>query len=709
MAALKKLQEQIKCAVCLDTYTNPKLLQCLHVFCRDCLARLVVRNQQGDSSLTCPTCRKVTPVPANGVTGLQSAFHINHLLEIVEEQEKAKDSGSNPNEETRNDQIEVHSISPRNVTTLCATHTDRGVELYCETCGELICSCCVFRDGKHHAHNYDFIKSSYEKFERELAPLLQPIEKRLMTIKERLARLDERYKEISDQRVNTEANIHNTIRRLQETLEIRKTELISELDLLTQKRMEDLAIQRDLLETIQVQLSSYIDRVQENLRTGSQEKVLKKKLTMVERLKELSEEKPSTTRPSIKANMELCISQDITALCQNYGEIYTGELDPLRSHVSASGKSKSLDTAEVGEKSFVVFHAVDSKGHPCMEYIDGLQCELVSMINGQTVEGKVEKQGLNRYDISYQPIMKGRHQLHIKVKNWHIRGSPFIVKVMYPIEKLSSPMFTIDKTWGGPWGVAINQRGELIVSKNDGHVVSIFNHSGDTAASFGSFGTGKGMFQNPRGVAVDDKGNILVVDHLNHRIQKFTSDGRFSSLVGTLGNGQLQFDHPKHIAFNAFNDKIYVVDSNHRVQVLNDDLTFSSTFGKQGNGKKQFNCPWGIACDSAGKVYVADSKNNCIKVFTAEGDFIRAFGKSGCGKGELNWPAGVAVDSNNIVYVSDGFNHRVSVFNSKGKFLTSFGKEGGGPGEFKCPRGIAVDSSGVVYVCDMENNRIQVF
>ncbi len=78
--ALKKLEEQLTCSVCLDTYTNPKQLQCHHVYCQQCLARLVVRDQQGQLSLTCPTCRQVTPVPADGVAGLQAAFRVNQLL-----------------------------------------------------------------------------------------------------------------------------------------------------------------------------------------------------------------------------------------------------------------------------------------------------------------------------------------------------------------------------------------------------------------------------------------------------------------------------------------------------------------------------------------------------------------------------------------------------------------------------------------------------
>ena len=78
--ALQKVEEQLNCSICLYTYTNPKLLQCFHVYCKECLVCLVARDQRGKLSLTCPNCRQATPVPDTGVSGLQSAFHIYHLL-----------------------------------------------------------------------------------------------------------------------------------------------------------------------------------------------------------------------------------------------------------------------------------------------------------------------------------------------------------------------------------------------------------------------------------------------------------------------------------------------------------------------------------------------------------------------------------------------------------------------------------------------------
>ena len=38
--ALKKLEDQLTCPICLDAFKDPKLLQCflgIHVYCKDCL------------------------------------------------------------------------------------------------------------------------------------------------------------------------------------------------------------------------------------------------------------------------------------------------------------------------------------------------------------------------------------------------------------------------------------------------------------------------------------------------------------------------------------------------------------------------------------------------------------------------------------------------------------------------------------------------
>ena len=717
--ALKKVEDQLDCSICLETYTDPKLLQCLHVFCRKCLAKLVVRDQQGQLILTCPICRQDTPVPANGTATLQPAFHIIPFLEMAEELKKATadlpatidppDTADPPASTEGAERVSTSltvTPAPDKSKVYCPEHAGKEVELYCKKCEEPVCLKCAIKGGKHHSHDYEELDKAFEKYKGEMTASLGPMEQQLTTVKKALAQFERRCGEISDQRAAIEADVHKCFQQLRKMLDVRETEVIGQLRQLTQRKLKSLAVQRDQIETLLARLGSCIGFMRESLETGRQAEVLMMKTAVVKQVKELTTTfSPDLLEPSKKADMTFSAPMSFMAACQKYGQVSAPDLpDPSKCHATGKG----TEAAVVGETATALLQAIDFSGQPCEEPVLSLECELVSELTGTRTPGSVERRGQSQYEISYQPTVKGRHQLHIKVEGRHIRASPFSISAKSSVKKLGdTPILTLDEV-KTPWGVAINQRGEVVVTERDACRVSVFSASGEKLQSFGSRGSGQGQFMRPLGVAVDDEGNILVADNGNHRIQRFTPEGQFLTAVGTEGSGCLQFRAPGAIAYNAVNSKLYVTDG-YRVQVLNSDLTFSNSFGKEGSGKGQFSSTWYVACDRTGDVYVSDFGNHRVQVFTPEGKFLRMFGKYGGGTGELSHPVGVAVDSSDMVYVNDQRNHRVSVFTTEGVFVRSFGSAGQQPGQFVYPRGLCVDSSGVVYVCDTTNNRVQVF
>ena len=689
--ALKKLEKQLNCSICLDIFTDPKLLQCFHVYCRQCLVPLVGRDQQGHLGLSCPTCRRVTPIPDRGVAGLQSAFHINHLLELRESFQKVEDPAATLQGAAPTD------VNPVKKVRHCFDHEGKELELYCETCGELICWRCIAKGGKHREHDYEELDQAFKKYRQEITSSLEPMEKQVTIIKKALAQLDTCCGEISDQRAATAVNIHVTFRRLREVLNVRETELIDQLDCATQEKLKGLAAQRDQIETTLALLCSCLHFIRESLKPGNEEDVLMMKTNTANQVDELTTPfQPDMLEPNTKADMIFSALADLTASCENYGQVFSpGSPDPSKCHITGNGPDLKLSL----ETSTAILQVINFEGEACKVPIKVLECELVSKITGTRASCSMERRGQSQYEISYQPTIKGRHQLHIKVEGQHIRGSPFCVAVKMPVDKLGTPILTIDRL-EFPRGVAVSQRGEVVVTEEDGHFVSVFSPNGEKIRSFGTKGLGHGQFRCPRGVAVDSEENILVADCYNHRIQKFTAEGKFLAAVGTEGSGRLQFKCPFCIVYNTNSNKVYIADTeNNRIQVLNSDLTFSESFGKGGSGKGQFNSPTGIACDSTGKVYVADTNMKRIQVFTPEGNFLRMFDTWMCGQ---RWPPYfIAIDTSDMIYLSIYANEHICLFTSEGQFVTSFGRG------LKNPRGLAVDNSGVLYVCD--SNCVKLF
>ena len=703
----------------------------------------MVRDHQG-LSLHCPSCRRSTLLPPTSVSGLQTAFYLNHLFEVRDALEKVKEPQKTQCEKCKKgvatsfcrncgqficircteihqdwEELQSHEIlslerlkgdvvqlvPPKKMAAYCSKHKGKELELYCNTCGDLICHNCTVQ--LHQGHKHEVVSDTFQKHKEQISASLNPIEQHLEAVSEALQGLDTHCQQITDQREALVGNIHKTIQQLQEALEVRKTELIWQLDQTIQQKLKTLAAQRDQIELVQTQLSSCLDFVKESLRTGSEGEILAMKKPVVKQVEEITAEfKAEVLVPQERADIRFSASTpELTRTCQQFGKVYSCPVSPERCYATG----KDLEVATVGEQATAILHAMDTDGKECEQPLVNTSCELVSDAGGPTVKAAVQKKEKNKYTISYQPTHRGRHQLHVKVEGMPIRGSQ--LAVIARLQKLGTAI----KTVGGlhnPWGVAVNQRGEIIVAEYSGHCISIFSPSGEKIRTFGSRGSAWGQFKYPRDVAVDGDGNILVVDGDNHRIQKFSPDGKFITAVGQKGNKQLEFSSPSSVAINHRNRKVYICDTNnYRIQVLNTDLTFSSSFGTHSNGDGQFiySYPYDVALDSTGNVYVANGGAHCIQVFTAEGKFLRKFGKYGSGDGELDGPSGVSIDSDDIVHVTECSNHCVSMFTSEGQFLRSFGTHGKGPGQFNGPRGIAVDREGLVYVCDSSNNFLQIF
>ena len=232
-----------------------------------------------------------------------------------------------------------------------------------------------------------------------------------------------------------------------------------------------------------------------------------------------------------------------------------------------------MKVAMRGQAVSLCVEALDREGEAYLRPVDSLRCELVSSDGSSRVRGSVKRRDENRYDITYQPQLIGRHQLHILIDERPILNSPFTVTIL---PNLTAPANIIGDL-KAPWGIAVREGGEVVVAESRGHCVSMISANGEKK-SFGSYGSAHGQFSYPQGVAIDAGGNLLVVDNSNHRIQQFSSTGKHLKTIGTLGIGPLQFQCPVGIAVHPHTHKVYVVEyGNSRIQVLNSDLTYSSS------------------------------------------------------------------------------------------------------------------------------------
>ena len=73
----------LNCAICFETYRDPRALPCQHSFCRECLEQCV-RSSEDKCTLVCPTCRKVVKISKEGVKDLPVHFLVSSLKDTVD-------------------------------------------------------------------------------------------------------------------------------------------------------------------------------------------------------------------------------------------------------------------------------------------------------------------------------------------------------------------------------------------------------------------------------------------------------------------------------------------------------------------------------------------------------------------------------------------------------------------------------------------------
>ena len=672
-SGLLKLEEQLTCSVCLDYYTNPKILPCHHSFCQHCLEGLPLDKKNETYYLSCPTCRHCTELPEEGAGAFPVAFTLNNFKEVYTKMKKA-------------------AVLPNLQEATCSDH-GKPLELFCETCDTVICVTCQFRNHKNHKCN--LITDSYTKHCQKLRECLSPVEGKKEALKKVLSALAEREGEIRKRGEGVLEEIHEMVEEMMNVLRGSERKLTEQAKRVTDDKLKVLSEQMKSAEMSLSLLEDVEDYVEQSLKTGSPQQVLGSKKQMMERMSEVTAQiNVGELHPKEKADFVL--SKDIKSL-HHIGDIMTYSSTALQ-----QCRVKKVSCFErLPKENKVSFSLSMEAPDSSLLFVplSSLRCSLVPVGKGKLIHTTVTTTSTDPgvYRIQCNPSTSGTHTVKVQVYDIQLEDTSLVIPFNPYLDNIT-PVRTITGL-KNPWGVAVSDDNHVIITECSGHCVTILDREGKKVKSLGGESDDV-KFSYPRGVAITPDKFILVSD--NHRIQKISMDGYLIASVGEEGSGPLQFSSPFCIAISPITGQFYIADvGNHHIQVLNPDLTFSHSFGSKGSANGQFQSPYDIGIDSQGLVYVADYDNCRIQKFSPDGKFIGQFGNKKKGSGKLNFPVGITIDTaaTGLVYVSEHGNHCISVFTSDGVLVSRFGKESN-IYQFICPHGLAFDKDGFLYVCD---------
>ena len=709
---LDELKKEITCAVCHGHYQHAKLLPCNHYYCGACIEK-IAKHAQG-KTFDCPECRKETRLPPGGVAELQGAFFVERMKDVYSKMAKAEGEveavcdqcvgGRRKSvafcrqcaeflcDECVRSHQRLKVFVGHVVTSLqdlkkggakniplkevpppkCPDH-DQLCKIFCFDCNSLICRDCTIID--HNGHNFNFLTKCTPKKREGLRDSLAPLLKVQANIAAAEKTLDTEEAKVDSQKKEVCQSIEQSFDMLKALLDQRKAELVKKASSLAEEKKDALTAQKKGLQVAQTEIQSLVEFVERNIEITSDHDLM----CICTQLQTKMEEEERRHRwqlslePSATADT-FCIPSSLEDIPKDLGNVFN-QLTPqaLLRDINATIPCELGTTMELSVSASTAIPADISVSVKCLSN------------PSLSLESNVVQKGVGVYSITFTPQVRGRHDLIVKVKDKEIGGSPFRVFVKIPPTQLGEPVRKIEGL-SRPWGIAINNKQQLVVVETNGKKISIMEQDGKNVQTIECT-----EFQDPRGVATAPDGTIYVTDRDAHRLFKFDTEGRHLKTVT-----ELRCPHSVKIIHNH----LYVVDHYESlVKIFDMDCNVVGTIQT-----KECPSPRDIAQSPYG-LYVAGEKNICLYPCAPNRNFIHYLNIQPSSL-DISYFWGICFDGSGHIIATDCCNG-MYVFKPSGECVTSFGLVSSGV--IDRPAGVAVDEDGFVYVCGFWSNNVVVF
>ena len=714
--SLVSLEKEITCGVCHLHYQQPKLLPCLHFYCKECILEQALK--AGNSKpFPCPECCKEVSLPEGNVDNLQTVVFINRLKDQYTQLEKAFSketkcemcSTSEAQAEAfcrhcnyfickecveshhkmrvfHSHEVisfdEVKKVGTKDLPTRstpakeCGRH-QKSLDIFCLDCSNLICCDCTIRD--HRDHSFEFCRIATIDIKKELMDSLMPLRELGVRLSDAVEEVKRAENALEAQAVSVVNSINTSFEQLHMILERRKQQLLEEARREVSDKKMSLKEQEGNLSIASAEVHGIINYTGQCVRHCSDDEIMCIHAEIGSRIKQEIEgcgQPGSIIMPveQVELRMEVRCAEALEQLCHTRAKIVK------RIGNVVVRVNKIANEAEINKMSEVIMFVSPTKPDTKID------CHLSSLYNRSPIEYSVKELGAEEYHIQYTPTVRGRHELSLSVNRQPVAGSPFPVRVCYPPTLLDKPIrfFHCSK---GTCGITINSVGEIIVVEYEGDVV-VMDKNGTRLRSIN---TSEHQFNCLLGVTVDREENIYFTDEGTNRIFKSNMN---CSKVQVQRVEQVQ--GPGHYGVAVVGDEVMVTECGNKgmIMVYNRDLKYVRQIIGVHNSKMHGLCP-----DSHQNVYACDSKNSCIQVFSKGGELLRSFGSNENGIKRLQWPYGVCV-AGQYVYVTDDV-CKIFVFTTEGYYVTSFGG-------YYSP-GVCMDQDGFMYVTDCYHSKINIY
>ena len=691
---LKNLEKHVTCSICLDTYTKPKTIACLHTFCLKCLEEHALRTQR-QGRFRCPDCQaEVNILEGNCFGNLPTGFLQNSLLSLLAVRQSSDGSQIscgickkksaeisycfgcekllcrdcvNAHELFRESAFQGHKVTAVKQfqavdyeallkrQSFCPQpyHEREVTRFFCLECQICVCQVCINTD--HKNHNVDPLEKAADAEKANIMAAVESIGQKRKACSDAIKTFQKAVVELERNIATAKREVSQTAEQMIAKIREHEREAAKILENTRVSRMEKINSLNEQVKSLIKQLDQAVQFAKNLVERSSSSDVMKSKKSLEQRFGDLDK----ATVPSLPVSSFVKFFSTNALDNLNLGSVETNEID-----VRLSSIEVLTENLQAGLEAELLIcpkrKSEEELTSKCQREFDVRV--LIEPAEDVTSLRTFKNENDDIY-VKFVPKVPGTFNITVMINGDKLVTSPLRVQVKERKIDVMGALVLKGEIPERPDWIAVNSKGTIAVSDNEEYCILIFDKNGNFVREFGCYGEGPGQLANPAGITFLNDNEVLVGDDDNGQIQQFN------------------------------------------VQTGN----FVKSFGKRGTGDGEFIAPQGIFISDEGHVIVADCLNNRIQVFDEDGKFMSKFGDNG--PGELCEPSGCIYHKNKFI-VSDSENHCLKVFGKSGKFLYKIGEEGEADGQFSYPWGLCVEKYGdhqSLLVCDRDNGRIQQF
>ena len=683
---LINLKEQVTCAICLDSFTDPKTITCLHTFCCDCLKKHALISQR-NGKFRCPECQAEVDLPeANRFEKLPTSFHHNSLLSVLTIRHSGKGNDISCGickkksaeisycfecakfmcsdcvnaHQLFTNLTEGHKVTPvkqfqpqdyealMKRQSFCSQqyHEREIVRFFCLKCKLCVCQICIATDHKsHEGHDVELLDKVADGEKVNILESAKKLKEKIKVYSDAIFKLEQTELELHTNITNARHEVSQTVERIIAKIRESEREIITHLENTRESRSELLNSAKTQVQSLLKQINQAVEFAEQLVQKSSSSDIMQSKAKLQQRYNELE----NAPIPEVPVSSFVKFFPNLELEKLSVGFVATSEpiIKGLNQDIQAGVESEFEVNPRIPKEQ--------AEGVKCK-----FQCEVL-------VEPAQKVGSLRTYEneeatlVKFVPKVPGTFNITVKINGKVL--STNTVQVKQRLIQVVGELELKKETFEQPIGLAVNSKGQIAVVDSEKHCVLIIDMKGNCIGKVGCHGNKDGQLNGPEGVTYLNDDNILVADELNNRIQQFN--------------------------------------------VQTGD--FVKSFGKKGTRDGEFQSPVSVCVDDEGRVIVADCCNNRVQVLSQNGKPLFKFGDSGPEK--LKRPFECIYHENKFI-VSDYDNNSVKFYDNTGKFLYKIRKPRQGDEQLLGARGLCVQKYGDhhnLLVCERNNGRVDQY